>query len=248
MSQTGQRFAKASCFVALLQVLLTASAMALPQEASINKTAEGASQLRFAPTGGQLTSPFGWRSDPFTGQSRFHSGIDVATPEGSPVYAPQAGVVVFAGVHGGYGNAVVVHHGGKLFTLYGHNSKLLVVQGQTVDAGQPISLVGATGRATGPHLHFEVHNNNHYEDPKLYLLGIQNQWLAEGKLPGSVKQVASAATVKIVTTPPAKRHTTFRRWLEKRDVQEQNEVQKNNGSQTAETTKAPVPEGGVGGL
>lgn len=241
MRQTSKRLAAASCFVALLQVISMTSVSALPQEASVNKQTGLASELRFAPTGGQLTSGFGWRSDPFTGQSRFHSGIDVATPEGSPVYAPQAGVVVFAGVHGGYGNAIVLHHGGKLYTLYGHNSKLLVVQGQTVDAGQPISLVGATGRATGPHLHFEVHNNNHYEDPKLYLLGIQNQWLAEGKLSGSTKQVASAVAAKAEAPPQAKRHTTFRRWLEKREKDK-------NEPPTSEKARAPVPEGGVGGL
>lgn len=127
----------------------------------------------FAPVSGQVTSPFGWRTDPITGSPRFHGGIDIAASSGTPVYAPQAGVVMFSGSYGGYGNVVVLNHGNSLYTVYGHNSQLLVQAGQSVYRGQPISLVGSTGRSTGPHLHFEVHYNQQYLNPVTYLAYLQ---------------------------------------------------------------------------
>lgn len=127
----------------------------------------------FAPVSGQLTSHFGWRVDPITGSQRFHGGIDLAAASGTPVYAPQAGLVMFSGYYGGYGNVVVLSHGNSLFTLYGHNSQLLVRPGDAVYRGQVISKVGSTGRSTGPHLHFEVHHNGQYVNPVTYLSYLQ---------------------------------------------------------------------------
>lgn len=129
--------------------------------------------LGYAPVSGQVTSPFGWRTDPITGSPRFHGGLDIAAPSGTPVYAPQTGVVMFSGYYGGYGNVVVLNHGNSLYTIYGHNSQLLVQAGQNVGRGQPISLVGSTGRSTGPHLHFEVHYNQQYINPVTYLSYMQ---------------------------------------------------------------------------
>ncbi len=130
-------------------------------------------EYAYAPVAGTMTSPFGWRSDPLQGKQRFHSGIDIGAPHGTPVYTPQDGVVIFSGTHGGYGNVVVVQHAGDLFTLYGHNSYLMVKQGDRVGKGQMISLVGSTGRSTGPHLHFEVRQGNGYVNPLEYLNYLQ---------------------------------------------------------------------------
>jgi Peptidase family M23 len=116
-----------------------------------------------------ISSPFGWRTDPINGTSRFHAGIDLPAQTGTPVLAAQSGYVVFSGVYGDYGQTVVIDHGSSLYTLYGHNSERLVNPGQYVKAGQPIARVGSTGRVTGPHLHFEVHYNKQYLNPADYL-------------------------------------------------------------------------------
>jgi murein DD-endopeptidase MepM/ murein hydrolase activator NlpD len=108
------------------------------------------------PVPGAITDGFGPRVHPILGTVRIHTGVDMHAAQGEPIHAAAAGVVAFAGVKGGYGNAVIIDHGGQFATLYGHSSKLLVSTGQKVSAGQVIALVGATGQATGPHLHFEV--------------------------------------------------------------------------------------------
>ncbi|ACL65943.1 Peptidase M23 [Anaeromyxobacter dehalogenans 2CP-1] len=118
-----------------------------------------------APLLGRLTSAFGPRADPLTGAATRHDGVDVAAPEGTPVRAPAAGVVVRAGPRGGYGNAVEVDHGGGLLTLYGHAAEVRVRPGQVVAAGDELALVGSTGRSTGPHLHFEVRMRGRAIDP-----------------------------------------------------------------------------------
>jgi murein DD-endopeptidase MepM/ murein hydrolase activator NlpD len=132
-----------------------------------------AQEADFLPVNGRVTSPFGWRVDPMNGTTRFHAGLDIAAATGTPVYASQPGTVVFSGPYGGYGNVVVLDHGHSLYTLYGHNSQVLVQAGQYVGQGQPISLVGSTGRSTGPHLHFEVHYNRQYINPVTYLSYLQ---------------------------------------------------------------------------
>jgi murein DD-endopeptidase MepM/ murein hydrolase activator NlpD len=118
----------------------------------------------------QVSSNFGRRKDPF-GQGRaFHGGIDFAGRLGAPVRAAAGGVVAQADFRADYGNVVRIDHGGGSATLYAHNHKLLVRVGDRVSASQQIALLGSTGRSTGPHLHFEVHQHGRRVDPKPYLL------------------------------------------------------------------------------
>lgn len=110
-------------------------------------------------TTGYISSPFGWRIDPFTGRDELHEGIDFAAPMGTPIHAVAAGIVTWAGLRGGYGNMVQIDHGDGYSTRYGHASKILVHVGETVQRGDVIALVGSTGWSTGPHVHFEVLKN-----------------------------------------------------------------------------------------
>ena len=98
-----------------------------------------------------------------------HEGIDIGAPEGAPIYAASAGTVSFAGVMGGYGNMMLVDHGGGVVTAYAHQSSFFVGVGQSVSAGQQIGSVGSTGASTGPHLHFEVRVGGAPNDPLGYL-------------------------------------------------------------------------------
>ena len=115
------------------------------------------------PVGGTLTSTFGWR------WGRMHEGIDIGAPGGTPIAAAAAGVVIHAGWMGGYGNLVVIDHGGGIATAYGHQSSIAVGSGQQVSQGQTIGYVGSTGHSTGNHLHFEVRVNGAAVDPLGYL-------------------------------------------------------------------------------
>mgnify|MGYP000568078189 CR=1 FL=1 len=116
-----------------------------------------------------VTSEFGYRSDPFTGETRGHTGIDLAVPTGTPIRAALPGTVTVSQYNSSYGYYVIIDHGNGLSTLYGHNSRLLAQVGQTVEAGDIISLSGSTGRSTGPHLHFEVRVNGERTNPRYYL-------------------------------------------------------------------------------
>jgi murein DD-endopeptidase MepM/ murein hydrolase activator NlpD len=118
---------------------------------------------------GFISSYFGERQDPFTGHGAFHKGLDFAGPEGSEVIAVAAGVVTWAGDKTGYGSLVEVSHGNGLVTRYAHNARTLVSVGQTVSRGQPIALVGSTGRSTGPHVHFEVMQNGKQINPLTFV-------------------------------------------------------------------------------
>ena len=120
------------------------------------------------PCTGIITSEFGWRRMGH-GRSRMHLGVDIAAPKGSPVLAPADGRVAFAGRKGGYGLAIVIDHGGELTTLYGHNSKLFVTEGEIIKKGQEISLVGSTGHSTGPHVHYEVRVDGNPINPNRFL-------------------------------------------------------------------------------
>ena len=131
-------------------------------------SAHGSGQFMW-PTNGVITSPFGWRTHPIFGTSRFHSGLDIGVDYGTPIYAADSGTVVYAGDMGGYGNAVMIDHGGGLVTLYGHNSSVEVSVGQNVAQGQEIALAGSTGYSTGPHCHFEVRIHGEVTDPLAYL-------------------------------------------------------------------------------
>lgn len=126
--------------------------------------------LKIVPSGrpvvsGYISSYFGSRSDPFTGRTAFHKGLDFAGNEGSQVVAVAAGVVTWAGDRSGYGRLVELNHGNGYITRYGHNEKLLVAVGDKVERGRAVSLIGSTGRSTGPHLHFEVLKNGSAIDP-----------------------------------------------------------------------------------
>ena len=117
-----------------------------------------------------VTSEFGYRRDPFTGERKGHSGMDLAVPTGTSVRAALPGTVTVSTYNqGGYGYYVMIDHGSGLATLYGHNSQLLARVGQTVEAGDVIALSGSTGRSTGPHLHFEVRINGERTNPRSYL-------------------------------------------------------------------------------
>jgi len=116
-------------------------------------------------TEGFISSFFGRRVDPFTGRVSFHPGVDFAGIEGSKVLAVATGVVTWAGPHAGYGNMIEVDHGNGYVTRYGHNDAVLVHVGDTVQKGQPLALLGSTGRSTGPHVHFEVMHDGQQVDP-----------------------------------------------------------------------------------
>ncbi|KHO63105.1 metalloendopeptidase [Thermoanaerobacter sp. YS13] len=111
------------------------------------------------PSSDIITSPFGMRYHPILHQYRMHTGIDIAAETGADIVAAGDGQVIFAGYYGGYGYAVIIDHGDGISTLYGHNSVLLVKEGDIVKRGQVIAKAGSTGWATGPHLHFEVRKN-----------------------------------------------------------------------------------------
>lgn len=118
---------------------------------------------------GFISSYFGERQDPFTGHEAFHRGIDFAGAAGSEVVAVAAGVVTWAGQRAGYGSLVEINHGNGYVTRYAHNQRTLVTVGQTVTRGQPIALMGSTGRSTGPHVHFEVLKNGRQINPASFL-------------------------------------------------------------------------------
>ncbi|MGB3769188.1 MAG: peptidoglycan DD-metalloendopeptidase family protein [Phormidesmis sp.] len=121
------------------------------------------------PSQGPITSQFGSRFHPVLGYSRFHAGTDFGADTGTPIQAAETGIVLFAGWYGGYGNAVILDHGGGVTTLYGHASRLYVGEGETVKKGDAIAAIGSTGLSTGPHLHFEVRLNGEPVDPMNYL-------------------------------------------------------------------------------
>ena len=118
---------------------------------------------------GSLGSAFGWRTDPFTGRSALHTGLDFQAEPGTAIAAAAGGVVVAAEAHFAYGYMVEVDHGNDLITRYAHASKLLVKKGDLVKRGQKIAEVGSTGRSTGPHLHFEVMVQGVPQDPQKFL-------------------------------------------------------------------------------
>ncbi len=121
------------------------------------------------PVSGPVTSGFGWRTHPIFGTRRFHAGIDIGAPSGSPVVSAGTGEVVFAGEKAGYGRHVIVSHGGGVATLYAHLSSISAGHGTVLARGGSIGAVGCTGYCTGPHLHFEVRVNGEPDNPMLWL-------------------------------------------------------------------------------
>lgn len=118
-----------------------------------------------------ISSYYGYRLHPILKKNKLHTGIDIKVPLGKNIVAANDGKVIFSGSYGGYGKAIIIDHGGKTSTLYAHNSKLLVKEGDIVTRGQVISLCGSTGLSTGPHLHFEVRINGATVDPLPYITG-----------------------------------------------------------------------------
>lgn len=129
----------------------------------------GGSGVMIWPIYGEITSEYGWRTHPIYGDSRYHSGMDIAGDYGDPILAAAAGIVTYSGWISGYGYAVIIDHGGGISTLYGHNEALAVGEGQTVSQGQVIAYCGSTGNSTGPHCHFEVREGGEPVDPLGYL-------------------------------------------------------------------------------
>lgn len=123
---------------------------------------------------------FGYRKDPFTHERRFHSGLDLSAPRGTPVYSAASGTVVYCGHNGGYGKIVEVRHTGTMRTRYAHLHHIKVKLGQTIDATTVVGTVGSTGRSTAPHLHYEVIKNGQRVNPRKFSI-LDNNALS-GKL------------------------------------------------------------------
>lgn len=138
----------------------------LAQEAA---TARQSSSPMEMPVNGRITSEFGERQNPLGAGTEFHPGVDIAADEGTPIRAATGGRVVGVGRDGGYGNLVTVDDGNGMTTRYAHCSQIFARIGQVVAPGDVIAAVGSTGRATGPHLHFEVRENDEPVNPRQFL-------------------------------------------------------------------------------
>ena len=119
--------------------------------------------------GNRISSGYGWRHDPFTGELKFHHGLDIAASEGTDIHPIRKGTVLFSGEQKGYGNVVIIDHGNGFVSKYAHNLTNLVQQGQEVDISSVIAQVGNTGRSTGPHMHFEVLYRGEQIDPEMLM-------------------------------------------------------------------------------
>ena len=136
---------------------------------AVTISGEGALPIR---EGGRVSSAFGYRKDPFTGEAKFHHGIDIAAAEGTEVYPAKGGEVMFSGYRKGYGNIVEIDHGDGIVTKYAHNRANRVATGDRVGPDTVIAEVGSTGRSTGPHLHFEVQYEGRKVPPQTIFAGI----------------------------------------------------------------------------
>jgi murein DD-endopeptidase MepM/ murein hydrolase activator NlpD len=135
-----------------------------------NPSSQSSSQRSWpVPGHTRISSGYGNRTHPVLGGTRFHSGIDIPAPSGTPIVAAASGRVIMSQYSGSYGNVVTIDHGNGVSTLYAHNSKNLVSVGQQVSAGQRVALMGSTGMSTGPHLHFEVRQNGSTTNPTSWL-------------------------------------------------------------------------------
>lgn len=143
-------------------------------EQTVNAIVEYEEKLRTVPTyfpaeEGRISSHFGTRSDPFTNETRHHSGTDIAAPLETPVYASADGTVIQASRDGGYGNVIIIDHGETYETLYAHLNSFEAEVGDEVEKGDHIAGMGTTGRSTGVHLHYEVRRNGELVDPYTYM-------------------------------------------------------------------------------
>jgi len=160
--------AKAAAASAAASAPSAPSAAAAPVTTAPPAVSTGNGTLRW-PIRGSIDSPFGWRVHPITWDRRYHTGIDIAGPYGLPIKAAKAGIVILAGVKGGYGNSVMIDHQNGWVTLYAHQQSLNVQVGQYVTTKTTIGWVGSSGNSTGPHLHFELRINGVPTDPMRYL-------------------------------------------------------------------------------
>jgi murein DD-endopeptidase MepM/ murein hydrolase activator NlpD len=148
--------------------LRTASSLSL--QSRYASRIRGASTPSIWPVEGRVWGPFGKRSDPFSGEgTEFHPGVDISALPGTPVHATADGFVIASGWSGGYGRLVVISHGGGIQTYYAHLSRIFVQTGEEVRRGEPVGAVGSTGRATAPHLHYEVREGGAPVNPYRYM-------------------------------------------------------------------------------
>jgi len=168
---------------ALIEQLTGVRGSALPQNIALksyrrNNPVTPSGQTFALPVSGTISSPYGWRKDPFSGERTFHYGVDIASPAGSGIFAAGKGRVVFSGWKKGYGNVVEIEHGDGFSTLYAHNEKNLVKEGEEVSHYQLIALVGDTGKSTGAHLHYEVKKNGEVINPSKVTQLSEGGWYA----------------------------------------------------------------------
>lgn len=159
-----------------------------------NSSYEGGAMLWPVPDYKRISSKYGYRNHPILHTRKLHTGLDISAASGSQILAASDGKVIYASVRGGYGNCVMIDHGGGIVTLYGHCSRLLVSNGQTVARGQNIALVGSTGLSTGPHCHFEVRVNGSTTDPMKYLTGSNASTTSFSSAASSESAVSSQQT------------------------------------------------------
>ncbi len=157
----------------LLRWLAPAAVVTIVFAASAAAAVPGSARRQtffITPTWGVLSSPLGWRHDPFQPTVwDYHWGIDIASAMGTPVVASATGVVRYAASYGGYGGTIVLTHAGDWMTVYGHLDRMLVKPWQTVQQGAVLGAVGSSGHSTGPHLHFEIRHRGIPVDPLQYL-------------------------------------------------------------------------------
>jgi murein DD-endopeptidase MepM/ murein hydrolase activator NlpD len=134
-----------------------------------NKNMASGSGTFSYPIHAPITSPFGWRKHPIFGVRKFHTGVDLAGPNHSPIRAADSGSVLYTGWYGGYGKVVIISHGRGMATLYAHMSRTAVEAGQNVSKGDIVGYEGTTGFSTGPHLHFEVRVDGKPNNPLKFL-------------------------------------------------------------------------------
>lgn len=176
----------------------------------VDKSAEvsiGGMAFPELPVKGEVSSDFGWRKDPFGGGREWHAGVDLAAPEGSPVRAAWDGQVVFSGKMSGYGNIVILEHQNGVRSMYGHNKANVVKAGDQIKAGAEIAQVGSTGRATGPHVHFEVRQNGLALD----LNRIVDRLVAPEPAPALAQAESANAASKAPDKPMNMRSATYAR-------------------------------------
>ncbi len=153
------------------------------------------------------SSGFGWRDDPIHHHAKYHAGADFRAPHGTPVMAAGDGIVVFCGRQGGYGNVIYVDHGGGVITRYGHLRRIETTKDAAIVAGQRIGQVGSTGRATGPHLHFEIRLDGRAVDPitAMRIGQLERDTPAAGQLAAFALAPELQATVESDVDPPKHR-------------------------------------------